>query len=79
MRTTVDLPESLLQQAKLRAARRQVSVSRVIEDAMRVSFARDVAAAENLVTLPTADLGGLRPGVSLDDNAALLDIMDGVE
>ncbi len=46
---------------------------------MRVSFARDVAAAENLVTLPTADLGGLRHGVSLDDNAALLDIMDGVE
>ncbi|WP_328502914.1 ribbon-helix-helix domain-containing protein [Streptomyces sp. NBC_00457] len=79
MRTTVDLSEDLLQEAKLRAARRRVTVSAVIEDALRASFARDVAAAKNIVNLPSADLGGLRPGVDLDNNAALLDIMDGIE
>lgn len=80
MRTTVDLPEDLLQEAKLRAARRRVTLSSVIEDAIRASFARDMAAAQNIVKL-TSDpaLGGLRPGVNLDDNASLLDIMDGIE
>ncbi|NUQ95514.1 MAG: DUF2191 domain-containing protein [Streptomyces sp.] len=79
MRTTVDLPEDLIQQAKLRAARRRVTVSAVIEDALRASFARDVAAAQNIVNLPTYGAGGLRPGVDLDNNAALLDLMDGLE
>ncbi|MEV6943413.1 DUF2191 domain-containing protein [Streptomyces sp. NPDC051172] len=79
MRTTVDLPEDLIQQAKLRAARRRVTVSAVIEDALRASFARDVAAAQNIVNLPTYGAGGVRPGVDLDNNAALLDLMDGLE
>ncbi|MET7574185.1 DUF2191 domain-containing protein [Streptomyces sp. NPDC005492] len=79
MRTTVDLPEDLIQQAKLRAARRRVTVSSVIEDALRASFARDVAAAQNVVNLPTYGAGGVRPGVDLDNNAALLDLMDGIE
>lgn len=80
MRTTVDLPEDLLQEAKLRAARRRVTVSSVIEDAMRASFARDTAAATNLVRLTTDPGGsGARPGVNLDDNASVRDIMDGLE
>jgi hypothetical protein len=79
MRTTVDLPEDLIQEAKLRAARRRVTVSAVIEDALRSSFARDVAAAKNIIKLPTYGSGGLRPGVDLDNNAALLDLMDGIE
>ncbi|AKJ12858.1 hypothetical protein ABB07_23330 [Streptomyces incarnatus] len=79
MRTTVDLPEDLIQEAKLRAARRRVTVSAVIEDALRASFARDVAAARNIVNLPTYGSGGVRPGVDLDNNAALLDLMDGIE
>ena len=80
MRTTVDLPEDLLQAAKVRAARRRITVSALIEDALKAALARDAAAATNLaVRLPTHRLGDLRPGVSLDDNAALLDIMDGPE
>ncbi|WP_455353485.1 hypothetical protein [Streptomyces sp. SYSU K217416] len=77
MRTTVDLSEDLLQEAKLRAARKRVTVSAVIEDAIRASFARDAAAAAAIpVVLPTYGEGGLRPGVHLDDNAALLDVME---
>ena len=80
MRTTVDLPEDLIQEAKLRAARRRVSVSAVIEDALRASFARDVAAATNIAKLTTDPGGrGLRPGVNLDDNASVRDLMDGLE
>ncbi|GAA1921897.1 hypothetical protein GCM10009837_54010 [Streptomyces durmitorensis] len=41
MRITVDLPEDLLQEAELRAARRGVAVSVVIADALREAFARE--------------------------------------
>lgn len=80
MRTTVDLSEDLIQEAKLRAARRRVTFSAVIEDALRASFARDVAAATNIAKLTTDPGGrGLRPGLNLDDNASVRDLMDGLE
>jgi plasmid stability protein len=77
MRTTVDLPESLIQEAKLRAARRHTTVSAVIEDALRAAFARDAAAAETIaIRLTTDPGGGGLPGVSLDENSSLLDVME---
>lgn len=72
MRTTVDLPEDLLQEIKLRAARRRVPLSAVIEDAMRASFTRDMYAARNAaISLPTWDGGGLQTGVGLEDREAM--------
>jgi hypothetical protein len=81
MRTTVDLSEHLIQEAKLRAARRHTTVSVVIEDALRAAFARDTAAAETIAITLTTDPGGggLRPGVSLEDNSSLLDAMEDEE
>lgn len=82
MRTTVDISEHLIQEAKLRAARRHTSVSAVIEDALRAAFARDTAAAGQVAVRVTVTTdprsGGLRPGLSLDDNSALLDAMEDV-
>ncbi|NGN66298.1 DUF2191 domain-containing protein [Streptomyces sp. A7024] len=76
MRTTVDLPEDLLQEAKLRATRRRVTLSAVIEDAVRASFARDLNAARNAaVTLPTWDGGELQPGVDLEDREAIDELL----
>ena len=40
MRTTVDLPDDLLAEAKVRAARERRTLSAVIGDALRASFAR---------------------------------------
>lgn len=80
MRTTIDLPEDVLQEAKVRATHRRVTVSKVLGEAIRSSFARDAAAATNItVQLPTFGSGGVRPGVDLADNASLLDLMDGPE
>ena len=79
MRTTVDLPEDVLQDLKVRAAERRTTLSAVLTEAARSALARDADAATNIaVTLPSRALGGVRPGVNLDDNAALLDIMDGL-
>lgn len=76
MRTTVDLPESLLAEAKERAARERRSLSAVIADALRSSFARSEQAAAAAVDLPTFKGDGLAPGVDLDDTASLLDVME---
>jgi plasmid stability protein len=76
MRTTVDLPDDLLSEAKERAAREGRSLSDVVGDAIRSSFARNAAAERGPVELPTFDGGGLQPGVDLDDSAALSDLMD---
>ena len=76
MRTTVDLPADVLAEAKERAAREGRSLSDVVGDAVRSSFARIAAAERQAVQLPTFDGGGLQPGVDLDDSAALLDLME---
>ena len=76
MRTTVDLPDDLLAEAKARAAREGRSLSELVADAVRSSFQRTAAADRELVELPTFGEGGLQPGVDLDDSAALLDLME---
>jgi len=76
MRTTVDLPDDLLGEAKARAAREGRSLSDVVSDAVRSSFARAPASEREAIELPTFDGGGLQPGVDLDDSAALLDVME---
>jgi len=76
MRTTIDLPDDLLAEAKARAAREGRSLSEVVGDAVRGSFARSLAAERKDVELPTFDGGGLQPGVDLDDSASLLDLME---
>lgn len=77
MRTTVDIPEELLREAKERAARGGRTLGQVVEDALRASFQRvDAVSDHGSVRLPTFRGTGLQPGVDLDDSAALLDLME---
>lgn len=76
MRTTLTIDDELLRQAKERAARSHRTVSEVVEDAMREAFGRRAAGDRPRATaLPTSP-GGPRPGVDLDDNVALRDLVD---
>jgi hypothetical protein len=77
MRTTIDLPDDVLREAKERAARSQRSLSEVVVDALRMTFARTAEAKRKPVRLKTVGGSGLQPGVDLDDSAALLDLMEG--
>jgi hypothetical protein len=81
MRTTVRLDDGLLRQAKAEAARRGETLTALIERALRLVLARTQRAEPaGRVKLPvSAATGGTRPGVDLDDSAALADIMDGRE
>jgi hypothetical protein len=76
VRTTVDLPLDVLAEAKKRAAREGRSLSDVVGDAVRNSFARTPPGERQPLLLPTFDGGGLQPGVDLDDSAALLDLLE---
>ncbi len=77
MRTTIRLNEDLLAEAKQRAARRGMTLTAVIEQALRESFGRQASQQERPpVKLPVWGKGGVQPGVDLDDSAALLDLME---
>ena len=77
MRTTVRLEESLLAEAKRIAAAKGSTLTAVIENALRQSFAQQrLAVKRGKVRFTTSGKGGLQPGVDLDDSAALLDLME---
>lgn len=72
MRTTVDVDEHLLTQAKRAGLDAGRSLSKVVEDALRVYLAREQAApGRPPVRLTTFGGSGLRPGVDLEDKDAL--------
>lgn len=73
----MNLPEDLLAEAKATAARTGRTLTAVIEDALRASFARQQQAGDDRPPeLPTFAGDGLQDGVDLDDGAALLDLME---
>ena len=78
MRTTIRLDEPLLREAKREASRAGMTLTAVIEEALRERLARTTSPAEPRarVRLKTVDGEGLCPGVDLDDSAALLDLMN---
>jgi antitoxin component of RelBE/YafQ-DinJ toxin-antitoxin module len=77
MRTTIRLDESLLKEAKLQAARKGITLTAVIENALRESLLRQIKPTQRIpVRLVTFNGNGLLPGVDLDDTASLLDLME---
>jgi len=76
MRTTINVDDGLLAEAKRRAAERGTTLTRVIEDALRETLSRAGPAPDGPFRTLTFRGGGLMPGVDLDDNSALLDLLD---
>jgi hypothetical protein len=78
MRTTIRLDDALLIEAKKLAADSGRSLTAVIEDALReaVSRRKRLPSRPSKVVLPSFKGRGLRPGIDLDNSAALLDIME---
>ena len=69
---------AIARRAKAYAREHQLTFTAVMERALVEYLARSPKPAPGRQPLfPTFSTGGLRPGVSLDDNAQLLDIMDG--
>lgn len=75
MRTTVDLPEHLLVEAKKLAAERRMPLTRVLEESLRAYLSeqrlRDAASSP---ALPMLTRPVLVEGVDLDDTSRLLEL-----
>lgn len=77
MRTTIRLDADLLARAKTLAARTGRTLTAVIEDALRAALAQGRRQPRSeRIELPTFGAGGVRPGVDLDDTAALVEVME---
>lgn len=77
MRTTIRLDEHLLAEAKKFAAESGRTLTSVLEDALRDTLSRRSAKRKQArVRLKTIKGDGVRPGVDLDDTAALLETME---
>jgi len=78
MRTTVRLDDELLRRAKRAAVGSNRTLTQVIGDALRAALApRPAAGRRNRFRFPAFKGTGVRPGVNLDSNADLLDVMEG--
>lgn len=76
MRTTIRFDDALLRDAKARAAREGRSLNDFIEDAVRMALLAE-SVPESAPPIPRFPGGrGLRPGVTLDSNAELAELMD---
>ncbi len=76
MRTTVNLSNDLLAEAKVLATKTGRPLGSVIDDALRVLLRREEAnAPQRAWSFPTGGAGGLQPGVNLEDREALADLL----
>jgi hypothetical protein len=78
MKVTVDVGPYLLEEAKDAAAESGTSLDEVISDALCAALNQRRVSKQSpqKVTLPTFGGGGVRPGVDLNSNAALLELME---
>jgi hypothetical protein len=75
MRTTVNLPDELLRDAKARAAEEGVTLTQLIAEGLRFRIGGTTATGP--FRMPTFAGDGMQPGVDLSDNAATRDRLDG--
>jgi hypothetical protein len=75
VRTTLSIDDRLLKQAKREAARTGKPLGAIVDDALRVLFARG-AGRRPPVRLSTDGGSGLQPGVDLENKDALAELLD---
>jgi hypothetical protein len=76
MRTTIDIPEHLLIEAKKVAASRRTSLTRIVEASLRAYIAaeRTARGKKKVASLPVNRKARPVAGVDLDDTSGLLEI-----
>jgi hypothetical protein len=79
MRTTLNLDDELLRDAKRLAAERGTTLTALMEDALRIVVRRvEKPQPRKRVRLPTFGVPGegFMPGVDISNNAAMRELMD---
>jgi hypothetical protein len=77
MRTTVDLPDELLTQARSRAADEGTTLTALLADGLRLRLARQATPLSALRPLPVSrNRGGMQSWIEPGSSASLLDAAD---
>lgn len=77
MRTTLNLNDDLVARAKSVAARERTTLTRLIEEGLRLRLRPTPAPSAGAVLLPVhAGRGGLAPGIDPQSNRSLRDAAD---
>jgi len=77
MRTTVDLPDELLRQARTRAAEEETTLTALLTEGLRLRLSGAPGGRRRQRKLPaSAAGGGLQPWIDPSSNASLLDTAD---
>lgn len=77
MRTTVDLPDELLDRARLAAAREGTTLTALLADGLQLRLGKVDASERQVRPLPLSEAGGgLHPWIDAASNASLLDAGD---
>lgn len=77
MRTTIDLPDELLREARKRAAHEGTTLTALLADGLRLRLGDVNAAPRAARPLPVSTVGGgLQPWIDAASNASLLDAAD---
>ena len=75
MRTTINLPDDLILQAKRAALEADTTLTEIIANALREALVRrKQKAPKKKFKIITSGKGGTYPGVDISDTSALLDI-----
>jgi hypothetical protein len=79
MRTTINLPDDLILQAKKAALDDGTTLTEIIADALREALLKGRRKqSRRKIKLTTYGEGGTFPGIDLDDTSSVLDLMDGI-
>ena len=76
MRTTIRIDDHLFRRVKERAASTGRTIGAIVEDALRQSLSQGEQEPRRSKPLPTYGSSGTMPGVDLDSNHDLLEIME---
>jgi hypothetical protein len=77
MRTTIDLPDELLRQARTRAAEEGTTLTALITEGLRLRLGETATGRRRRRKLPVSNVGGgLQPWIDPSSNASILDAAD---
>lgn len=79
MRTTVNIDDDMLKLARLRATEEGTTLGALVTDALRERLIRRPRAEQEPFEVVTWGEGGTHPGIDLNNNAAVRDVLDGFD
>lgn len=79
MRTTLNINDSLLKEAKKCSIERDCSLGEIVDEALRLSLVTQKKSGATLIVRPlkTFEGSGIQPSIDLNNNASVLEAMDG--